>query len=103
MAARHRHRKSGGPRGHDVPSRARARVPAGILLRAALIVLAGIVAYANSLSGPFVLDDQDTIVLNEQIRQLSPSVVLFPAVELPVAGRPVVNVTFSRNDRTFSR
>ena len=54
-------------------------------------------AYANALSGPFVLDDQDTIVLNEQIRQLSPSVVLFPAVELPVAGRPAVNVSFALN------
>ena len=63
---------------------------AGVWLRAALIVLAGALAYANALSGPFVLDDQDTIVVNEQIRQLwPPSVVLFPALELPVAGRPV--------------
>jgi tetratricopeptide (TPR) repeat protein len=70
---------------------------AAVWLRAALIVLAGSLTYANALSGPFVLDDQDTIVLNEQIRQLSPSVVLFPAVELPVAGRPVVNVSFALN------
>ena len=70
---------------------------AAVWLRAALIVLAGALTYANALSGPFVLDDQDTIVLNEQIRQLSPSVVLFPAVELPVAGRPVVNLSFALN------
>ena len=71
---------------------------AGVWLRAALIVLAGALAYANALSGPFVLDDQDTIVVNEQIRQLwPPSVVLFPALELPVAGRPVVNVSFALN------
>ena len=63
-----------------------------VAARRADLVLAGALAYANALSGPFVLDDQDTIVLNEQIRQLSPSVVLFPALELPVAGRPVVNV-----------
>ena len=54
--------------------------------------------YANALSGPFVLDDQDTIATNEQIRQLwPPSVVLFPALELPVAGRPAVNVSFALN------
>jgi tetratricopeptide (TPR) repeat protein len=70
----------------------------GVWLRAAIIVLAGAAVYANSLSGPFVLDDQDTIVMNEQIRQLwPPSVVLFPALELPVAGRPVVNVSFALN------
>jgi protein O-mannosyl-transferase len=61
-------------------------------------VLAGAAVYANALAGPFVLDDQDTIVVNQQIRQLwPPSVVLFPALELPVAGRPVVNVSFALN------
>ena len=70
----------------------------GVWLRAALLVLAGAAVYANALAGPFVLDDQDTIVVNEQIRQLwPPSVVLFPALELPVAGRPVVNVSFALN------
>jgi len=69
-----------------------------VWLRAALIVTVGVVVYANALSGPFVLDDQDTVVLNEQIRQLwPPSVVLFPALELPVAGRPAVNVSFALN------
>lgn len=61
-------------------------------------MLAGAAVYANALSGPFVLDDQDTILVNQQIRQLwPPSVVLFPALELPVAGRPVVNVSFALN------
>src|SRR5689334_8280568 len=68
-----------------------------VWLRAAILVIVGALAYANALSGPFVLDDQDTIVMNEQIRQLSPSVVLFPALELPVAGRPVVNLAFALN------
>src|SRR4051812_4137843 len=74
------------------PGRARA-----IWLRAALLVAAGALVYANALTGPFVLDDQDTVVMNQQIRQLAPSVVLFPALELPVAGRPVVNVSFAIN------
>jgi protein O-mannosyl-transferase len=86
------------------PAQAASPVPsapdparAGVWLRAALIVLVGAVVYANALSGPFVLDDQDTVVMNEQIRSLSPSVVLFPALELPVAGRPVVNLSFALN------
>jgi tetratricopeptide (TPR) repeat protein len=98
MASRRKVRKSiPAPPAQSTPSGSRAGVPAALWLRAALIALAGIVVYANSLSGPFVLDDQDTIVMNEQIRVLSPSVVLFPAVELPVAGRPIVNLTFALN------
>ena len=105
MASRRKARKGA----HGASSTQRAAPPAyepapvagpgraAVWLRAALIVLAGAITYANALSGPFVLDDQDTIVLNEQIRQLSPSVVLFPAVELPVAGRPVVNLSFALN------
>jgi tetratricopeptide (TPR) repeat protein len=70
----------------------------GVWLRAAIIAIAGAIVYANALTGPFVLDDQDTVVMNEQIRQLwPPSVVLFPALELPVAGRPAVNVSFAMN------
>jgi hypothetical protein len=39
--------------------------------RIATIVLVGVVAYANSLSGPFVLDDRVTILENSSIRRLS--------------------------------
>ena len=71
---------------------------AAVWLRAVLIVVAGIIAYANSLAlALFRARRSGLIVMNEQIRQLSPSVVLFPAVELPVAGRPVVNVSFALN------
>jgi len=70
----------------------------GVWWCAAVIILAGVVSYANSLSGPLVLDDEETIVLNDQIRRLwPPSVVLFPAKELPVAGRPVANLSFALN------
>ncbi|MBI3491279.1 MAG: hypothetical protein HY047_05790 [Acidobacteria bacterium] len=60
-------------------------------------VLAGALAYANSLSGPFIFDDQATIFDNAQIRSLRPSSVFFPSRELPVAGRPVVNLSFAIN------
>src|SRR3989441_333795 len=79
------------------PQRLSARL-SGIWWRAGLIVLAGTLAYSNSLSGPFVYDDELSIVENRYIRQLSsPTRVLFPERELPVAGRPLVNVSFAIN------
>jgi protein O-mannosyl-transferase len=94
MASRRKSTKSK----HELPPPPQELSRRGVWLRAALLVLAGAAVYANAIAGPFVLDDQDTIVVNQQIRQLwPPSVVLFPALELPVAGRPVVNVSFALN------
>jgi tetratricopeptide (TPR) repeat protein len=57
-----------------------------------------VLVYGNTLSAPFILDDEESITLNEQIRQLwPPSVVLFPAREVPTAGRPVANVSLAVN------
>jgi Flp pilus assembly protein TadD len=70
----------------------------GIGWRAAVIALAVALTYANSLHGPFVIDDQAAIVQNEQIRQLSRlGDVLLPNTESPVAGRPLVNLSFALN------
>src|SRR6185503_1991102 len=72
--------------------------PTGIRWRAATILLAGFLAYANSLSGPFVLDDRVSIVENAQIREVwRLDSVLFPRRELPTAGRPLVNFSFAVN------
>ena len=72
--------------------------PDGIRWRAAIILLAGFLAYANSFSGPFVLDDRVSIVENVQIRDLwRLESVLFPRRELPTAGRPLVNLSFAVN------
>jgi tetratricopeptide (TPR) repeat protein len=69
-----------------------------LLLRAAVIVIAGVLVYANSLSAPFIFDDQTAIINNQRIRQLWPlSVPLSPLRETPVAGRPIVNLTFALN------
>src|SRR5216117_2084229 len=65
--------------------------------RASLFVIAGALAYANSLSGPFIFDDEETVVQNAEIRELRPSVALFPHREAPTAGRPVVNLSFAVN------
>jgi len=66
-------------------------------LRAAILSAAALIAYANSLSNPFIFDDEATVVENAGIRSLSPSVALFPHREAPTAGRPVVNASFAIN------
>jgi len=61
-------------------------------------VVAGIAVYLNSLSGPFVFDDQSAILDNPTIRQLSPlSVPLSPPQNKPVARRPIVNLSLAVN------
>jgi tetratricopeptide (TPR) repeat protein len=60
--------------------------------------VAGVLTYANSLSGAFVLDDQSTIVDNQQIREWwRPSSVLVPESNTAIAGRPIVNLSFAVN------
>ncbi|HEX3728975.1 MAG TPA: hypothetical protein VHV47_04175, partial [Opitutaceae bacterium] len=67
---------------------------------AALIVAAGLAAYANSLHGPFLFDDVSSIPDNPAIRHLWPlSQVLRPSAEggLTVGGRPLVNLSLALN------
>ena len=65
---------------------------------AVLIALAGAWAYANSLSGVFVLDDVRAIVQNESIRSLVPLAgALTPPPMSTVSGRPLANLTFAVN------
>jgi tetratricopeptide (TPR) repeat protein len=71
--------------------------PAGIRWRAAVIVLAGVLSYSNSLSGPPLFDDHASLLENQHIRTLLPSSVLFPERENPLAGRPLVNLSFAVN------
>ena len=62
----------------------------------AALVLAGSLAYVNAVRRPFMFDDISAIVDNDQIRQLDPAVFL-PQRERPVAGRPLVNLSFAIN------
>lgn len=65
---------------------------------ALVIAAAGALAYANSLSGVFVLDDVRAIVRNESIRTLWPiQIPLSPPGMSTVAGRPFANLTFAIN------
>src|ERR1700730_7378885 len=62
-----------------------------------LIVLAGVLAYANSLSGPFVFDDKATVLDNTSIRDWSSAQVFAAHRESPTAGRPLVNLSHAIN------
>src|SRR5437763_1104911 len=63
-----------------------------------VIVGLGVLAFANSLGGPFIFDDIDSIPKNPQIRHLWP---LRQAMAAPpmtsVSGRPVVCLSLAMN------
>jgi hypothetical protein len=67
------------------------------IVRPLLIVLVGIAAFANSVGNPKLLDDFESITENRQIRRVAQLDVLMPERELPVAGRPLANVTLALN------
>jgi protein O-mannosyl-transferase len=92
-----RPRRPGGP-DRVRPTTVTAEQITRIRWRALVIVLAGVLVYANSLSSPFLFDDVNSIVTNTQIRRLWPlSVPLSPPRDTPVAGRPLVNLSFAIN------
>src|SRR5438477_720317 len=88
--ARTRRRPTSAPAEH-----ARSKTP---LLSVLLIVVVGVGTFWNSVGGPFIWDDQTSIVTNQTIRHLWPlSGPLSPPRETPVAGRPLVNLSFAIN------
>lgn len=85
-------------------SRVSTVAPAGIskpaaatrVAAAAVIVLAVLLAYANTFSAPLVLDDYYSITENPTIRQLWPPGLAFsPPVKSGTGGRPLANFTFA--------
>jgi tetratricopeptide (TPR) repeat protein len=72
-----------------------------VFLAAALLVMCGLAAYSNSLTGGFIFDDQSNIVDNHMIRSLWP--LWGPFAEQDVRGgwhfhtRPVVALSFALN------
>jgi tetratricopeptide (TPR) repeat protein len=63
----------------------------------ALLAVATIAAYGNSLSGPFIFDDRGTIIDNTTIEDLGSRDVLSAPRETSVAGRPAANLSFALN------
>ncbi|MBI5769740.1 MAG: tetratricopeptide repeat protein [Verrucomicrobia bacterium] len=78
---------------HAPDSRARVWLAAG------LIALAGLVAYAHSFHGPFILDDLPAIAENPTIRDLPAwrQVLSPPTNGETVTGRPLLNLSFALN------
>jgi len=82
-------------------SRARSTPPksatssGAALWRPALIVLVAAVVYSNSLGGPFVFDDEAAIVGNGAIRSFATAAT--QRIDSPLAGRPVVALSFAVN------
>ncbi|MFC1573449.1 hypothetical protein ACFL6M_07625, partial [Candidatus Eisenbacteria bacterium] len=66
------------------------------LLLALLLVVVGVVTYANSLRGPFIFDDTTWILGNPTTRQLwrIDRILLVPD-DLSVVGRPIVNLSLA--------
>ena len=70
----------------------------GILWFGAVVVVAGVAAYADSFGGPFIFDDVDSIPGNPYIRHLWPlSNVLSAPEQTTAAGRPVVSLSLAIN------
>jgi hypothetical protein len=65
------------------------------------MALAAVVAaaYANGIDAPFVFDDVPNIAENVNIRSLSPigDVLFPPLLNIGIAGRPVLNLSFALN------
>jgi protein O-mannosyl-transferase len=63
-----------------------------------LLVLAGLLAYQNSFTAPFVFDDTSSILNNDSIRHLWPiGDALSPPSVAGVGGRPVFNLSLAVN------
>jgi protein O-mannosyl-transferase len=77
---------------------AKKRSRGAVSRRAAILLVAGVLAYWPAFSAPFLLDDRIAILNNAQIRTLTPlSSALSAPRDTPVAGRPLVNLSFAIN------
>lgn len=65
-------------------------------LAVAALILAAVIVYANSFSGPFIFDDLPSIPENTTIRHLA-TAFSPPAHGETVTGRPVLNLSFALN------
>lgn len=67
-------------------------------LLAGILLLAGVLAYSNTLKVPLLLDDTVSIAENPSIRRLwPPGPVLSPPATAGVGGRPLSNLSFALN------
>lgn len=64
-----------------------------------LIVIVGVVIYANSIHVPFIFDDSQNVAFNEHLhlKELSPQGLYEAAFESPLPSRAVANLSFALN------
>jgi tetratricopeptide (TPR) repeat protein len=67
----------------------------GTFLAGGVIMLVALIAYHNSFTVPFMLDDPLAIKDNPTIKHLGPA--LFPPPNATTGGRPLLNLTFALN------
>lgn len=82
------------------PARAdpRPRSTTSSWLAPVLLVVAIVLAYANTLSAPFLFDDAGAVLNNPTIRRLDSLAILQPPADgSTTTGRPVVNFSFALN------
>ena len=87
------------PKREKRPAPGRPRPPGETAGYAALLVLAVFLAWSNSFTAPFVLDDHSSIIANSSIRNFWTFDWLFPPSTggETVSGRPGLNLTFALN------
>ena len=68
-----------------------------VAVAAAIIGVSSLLAYSNSLSGPFVFDDIPTIVDSQSIQKLWPIGPVLLQGDTSALGRPLVNLSFALN------
>lgn len=79
-------------------ARAAPRLVTRPLLAPALLVMAVVLAYANTLRAPFLFDDVGAVMENPTIRNLASLAVFQPPADgSTTTGRPIVNATFALN------
>lgn len=70
----------------------------GVLVVAAVIILAGLLSYSRALPYPFIFDDEEAITENPYVRSIWPvSAAMSAPAQSPVAGRPIVSLTLALN------
>ncbi|MDB6126406.1 MAG: yrrB [Verrucomicrobia bacterium] len=80
--------------GRPVSSTSGART---LRLAAGLIVVAIVVAYANTFRVPFLFDDRLAIAQNSSVKDPSSLAAVFSPASLTTSGRPLLNLTFAVN------
>ena len=61
------------------------------------LVVLGITVYANSFGGPFIFDDEESVVENPYIVRLWPADWMYAPPQSTVAGRPVASLSLAVN------